>query len=108
MAMGSSGLGDTRGAAGKDPCAMVTSESVAAYRVRIDDDAAAALEVFVGARFAAVRDRIRAEAESRHASLLAAELTLPQNEWSDELVKALAHPDPLLLLAADEAGIGVP
>jgi hypothetical protein len=31
---------------------MVTSESVAAYRVRIDDDAAAAFEVFVGARFA--------------------------------------------------------
>jgi hypothetical protein len=88
--------------------AMLTSAGVAAYRVRIDEDVAAALNLFEGERFVVLRERIRAEGEARHASLLAAELTLPQDEWSDELVKALVHPEPLLLFAADEAGIGVP
>jgi hypothetical protein len=87
---------------------MLTSARVSAYRARIDQDVAEALELFEGERYASLRDRIRAEGEALRRSLLAAELTLPREEWSAELVEALAEPDSLLLLAAAEAGIEVP
>jgi hypothetical protein len=87
---------------------MLTSACVAACRARIDEDVAAALALFEGERYAALRDRIRAEQGALRGSLLAAELTLPRNEWSAELIDALADPDPLLLLAAAEAGIDLP
>jgi hypothetical protein len=87
---------------------MLTAAQIAAYRARIDEDVAAALALFEGDRFAGLRDRIQAERGALLGSLLAAELTLPRNEWSADLVEALARSDPLLLLAAAEAGIDVP
>jgi hypothetical protein len=88
--------------------AMVTPAAVAAFRARIDEHEAEALAFFEDERFSAYRRRIRSDADAWRASLLAAELTLPQEDWSDELVKAVVHPDPLLALAASEAGVELP
>lgn len=87
--------------------AMLTSDGVAVYRTRIEEDVATALDVFAGERFAALRDRIRAEAGALRLSLLAAELELPREQWSGELKAALVEGDKLLLLAAEEMGIEV-
>jgi hypothetical protein len=89
---------------------MVTSDSVAECRRRIEADVEAALGLFSGERYSLLRERIEAEASALRMSLLAAELEVPRQLWSAELLEAVhpEHRDPLLQLAADEAGVELP